>query len=219
MKTVDIRNHEVLSLLEQAVSLWRDDPLFRESVVFTGETDNREDFISDEYFRQIVYKGKQHDGYPEKSHMASLRRESFASRKADPTYTNRYIKGFEKINTSLTQTLGTRRNALAAVYPPGGFIGWHNNANASAYNLIMTWSETGDGYWKHWNPIARRMETIPDKPGWQAKATFFGSYDDDPDDIVYHMASTDCWRMTIAYVFDRKHKQFWEDALEELGYE
>ena len=33
------------------------------------------------------------------------------------------------------------------------------------------------------------------------------------------MASTDCWRMTISYMFDREHKQFWEDIIEELELE
>ena len=35
------------------------------------------------------------------------------------------------------------------MYPPGGYISWHNNANASAYNLVFTWSESGNGYFKY----------------------------------------------------------------------
>lgn len=216
MKNIKLVNNDVLSILNKAVDLWRSDPLFRDSVVFDGENAKRDDWISDEYFDKIVNMKDKHAGFPEKSHMASLRPDFFKTRKADPAYKKRYIDGWKKINEDLMLTLGVKNNALCAVYPPGGFIGWHNNANASAYNLIMTWSETGNGYWKHFNPYTKEVETIPDVAGWQAKATFFGGYRDKPEDVVYHMASTDCWRMTIAYIFDRSHKQYWEDALAEL---
>ena len=33
------------------------------------------------------------------------------------------------------------------------------------------------------------------------------------------MASTDCWRFTVSYVFDQTSKGFWEDVLEEIGIE
>ena len=59
--------------------------------------------------------------------------------------------------------------------------------------------------------------TVPDVPGWQAKAFYFGDYEDGEEHIVYHAASTDCWRMTVSYMFDRDHKEFWEDVIEELG--
>ena len=119
-------------------------------------------------------------------------------------------------NTKLQTLLATYNNALCTVYPPEGFISWHNNANASAYNLIFTWSETGDGYWKHIDPHTGEQVLVKDVPSWQCKAFFFGGYEDDPKDLVYHMASTDCWRMTISYIFDRHHKQFWQDIIEEI---
>ena len=50
------------------------------------------------------------------------------------------------------------------MYPPGGYISWHNNANASAYNLIFTWSETGDGYFKYIDGETKEEIVIKDKP-------------------------------------------------------
>ena len=144
--------------------------------------------------------------------MAPLDRNS----SKDISISSEYIKRYTELNNKLQIILATYNNALCTVYPPGGFISWHNNANASAYNLIFTWSETGDGYWKHIDPYTKEQIIIKDKPGWQCKAFFFGGYADDPNSLVYHAASTDCWRMTISYVFDRKHEQLQDDIIEEL---
>ena len=53
------------------------------------------------------------------------------------------------------------------------FIGWHNNANASAYNLIFTWSETGDGYFKYVDGYTGDEIVIPDKKGGNVKNWLF----------------------------------------------
>jgi hypothetical protein len=87
----------------------------------------------------------------------------------------------------------------------GGNISWHNNANAPAYNFVFTWSETGDGWWKHWDNEKKEMITIPDVKGWQCKAGYFGSYEDNEERLVYHTAKNGGTglRMTVAFVLDR----------------
>lgn len=219
MRDVQINNSEILEILNRAVDLWRSDPVFEESFIFADENTDKDYYVSDEYFQKIYEMGPKHNGFPERAYMASLREDFLRVKKKDPAYRQRYVDGFKAINNDLITTLGVKRNALAAVYPPEGYIGWHTNANASAYNLILTWSENGDGYWKHFNPKTKEFEIIQDKPGWQAKATYFGSYRDGMENVVYHSAKTKCWRMTVAYVFDREHKMFWQDALDELEFE
>ena len=87
-----------------------------------------------------------------------------------------------------------------------GFIGWHNNANASAYNFIFTYSEDGDGYWEHFDTGTQEIVRINDKPGWQCKAGYFGAYEDGMNKVCYHCASNESetgTRMTVAFVMDR----------------
>jgi len=155
--------------------------------------------------------GSSHDGFP-----LHLRAHNF---KGDAYRDPEIFTEFTHLNNEIQTLLGTKANALATIYPPGGFISWHNNANASAYNLIFTWSENGDGYWKHIDPYTGEEVHVQDAPGWQCKAFYFGSYEDSPEDIVYHMASTDCWRMTLSYIFDRRHKDYWEEVISEIEYD
>ena len=49
------------------------------------------------------------------------------------------------------------------------YISWHNNANAPAYNLIFTWSETGDGWFKYWDMKEQRIVKFEDKLKAQCK--------------------------------------------------
>jgi hypothetical protein len=210
MKSVNLANKEVLEELNKLKDLWWADREHLSDYCHLNCSDfNREEWISDEYKNKIMGMGSAHDGFPVALKAYDLKVHKDLEK----------IKQFSVINENLQLLLGTKRNALAAVYPPGGFISWHNNANASAYNLVITWSETGEGYWKHIDPYTGKEVLVKDVPGWQCKAFFFGAYEDKPEDIVYHMASTDCWRMTIGYMFDRDHKQYWEDVIEELGME
>jgi len=177
-------------------------------------------FFTDDYRNSIVQMGQKHDGYPAGGKFYNLRPEQ-----ADPepdhyfdgAFKNDFIDTYNKFNDKLILDLGIRRNALCTAYPEDGFIGWHNNANASSYNLIFTYSETGNGYWQHIDPHTSEIVTVPDIKGWQCKAFYFGAYDEDPEHLVYHTArSIEGWRLTISYVFDRHNKDWWLDAIEEI---
>jgi|TARA_R110000822_G_scaffold66857_7_gene163200 hypothetical protein len=207
MTAVSINNKEILEVLNSFKDLWYSDlDTFKENAHIHFNEKDRQDYISDEYCKKIMSKSKGHDGFPEVVKSYDLKNQKSIE----------YSKKYFELNTKLQTLLATYNNALCTVYPPEGFISWHNNANASAYNLIFTWSETGDGYWKHIDPHTGEQVLVKDVLGWQCKAFFFGGYEDDPKDLVYHMASTDCWRMTISYIFDRHHKQFWQDIIEEI---
>lgn len=163
-------------------------------------------YTGTKYFEQIRAQKNGHGGFPEVCVAYSygsngLNFTKDAGQQAD-TAGQIQLKFLEKIQTQLN----LKRNALFTVYPPeNGYISWHNNANASAYNFIFTWSETGDGYWKHYDPVKNEMVTIPDVKGWQCKAGYFGAYQDGMDKVVYHTARNTGkgLRMTIAFVMDR----------------
>jgi hypothetical protein len=220
MKSVTIKDGDVLEILNEFKDLWYSDmERFKKNLTLPTFPHSREHYISDDYKNKIINMGSAHNGYPEALLGYNLRdilKDTKETRRTVNDDILRYNKKFVELNERLQALLATRHNALCAIYPPGGFIAWHNNANASSYNIIITWSETGDGYWKHVDPHTKEEVLVKDVPGWQAKAFYFGSYQDHPNDLVYHVASTDCWRMTISYTFDLTHKEFWEDAIDEL---
>ncbi len=230
MTSVNIVNNEVLDTLNEFKDLWYNDlESFKKHAYLinaNNEKNKREENISDAYKKKIMADYKDHDGYPECLYGYTFKQVKTSDywdrtpRSDDDKIKEKYFNdNYIRLNKKLSSILSTRANALAAVYPPGGYIGWHNNANAPSYNIVLTWSETGDGYWKHVDPKTGEEVLVKDKVGWQAKGFYFGSYEDGPENLVYHMASTDCWRFTVSYVFDQTSKGFWEDVLEEIGIE
>ena len=67
------------------------------------------------------------------------------------------------LNDKMMNFLSVKHNALAAVYPPGGFIAWHNNANAPAFNLIFSYSESGAGWFDYIHPETKEVIRCQDK--------------------------------------------------------
>lgn len=243
MKNVDIQNPELKELLEEIkqyvfsnldnikanVKLRSLEDIDSAAVLAPKlKRHNRDVFLNDEYLEQIRGLGENHLGFPEVLVGYNLVGTTDAFRFVDgkPTpeqssWREEYRKKYAEFNNNLMSMLGVRHNALFTLYPPNeGFIAWHNNANASAYNLIFTLSENGDGWWKHWNMHKQEIETIHDVEGWQCKASYFGAYRElDPTSLVYHAASTnDSWRLTISYIFDRDNKDYWLDCIDEIEY-
>lgn len=170
------------------------------------QLDKADYYTGNKYFEKILSMGENHNGFPE-----ILVGYSFGSfvklDKNSEDYDMNLAKVLGKSSDFLNKiqtTFNLKRNALFSLYPPGGYISWHNNANASAYNFIFTWSETGDGYWQHYDMKEQKHVVIPDVKGWQCKAGYFGAYADGKDKLVYHTARTrNSIRMTIAFVLDR----------------
>lgn len=91
-------------------------------------------------------------------------------------------------------------NALAAVYPANGYMSWHTNADAPGYNVLMTWSETGKGFFRYQDPITKEIITMHDKPGWNCKVGYFGKHTE-TDKLFWHCCGTEELRVTVAWVF------------------
>ena len=105
--------------------------------------------------------GRDHIGSPETAYSYPIKPEHY--RGDDP----QYAKDFVEIDMALKTELGTS-NALSQLYPPEGFIAWHNNANAVGYNLIFTWSETGEGWFKYLDKYGNEI-LITDKKGVESQ--------------------------------------------------
>jgi len=215
VRDINIQNSEFLDILNEYkdILLKReegdDTPLIAKEIPIAHKDEEADPWINDEYMHDIIKMGRSHDGFPKVlKGFSGLKHEGNDMR-------GKVIKDASRVlNTKLMEFLSCRNNALNACYPPGGFISWHNNANAKGYNIIITYSETGDGWFDYWDIEKQERVRIQDKPGWQAKMTYFGPYDN-PDKICYHAAYTDCYRITVAFVFDEAD-EFWEEVIEDL---
>lgn len=217
MLDIPINNPEILQSLNKF--LWFYDERNKEisKCRLWCNSKEREHYTGDKHRDSIMSRGSIHNGFPENGNYYSFKTDHENSSKA---LTTKVIENYTTFNEELQVKLCTRGNGLCAMYPPKGFISWHNNANASAYNLIFTWSETGDGYFKYIDGYTGKEITIQDRKGWQCKAGYFGAYDEEPEKLLYHSASTDCWRITVAYLFNRKEISIGlqEDVIEEIKF-
>lgn len=197
MNPIQINNPRVLEILKDGVSIIEDG--IYDVYPLPAKNEKMENWVGKEYLDYILTLEEKHDGYPKSS-------KSWNFCKGMPEHFKDYKEKdydrIEKFKTDLVAELGARHNALYAIYPPGGYISWHNNQNAPGYNVLLTWSETGDGYWQHMDPKTKEVITIKDQKGWQCKYGYYGSYAE-PDNVLYHCAATNCWRMTIAFVFNK----------------
>jgi len=127
-----------------------------------------------------------------------------------PTYFDPVLR---KLDDDLMTFLGARNNALKMYYPPEGFIGWHNNGNAHGYNIVITYSKTGDGAFYSYDLKTKEIIEYKDKPGWNIKVGYFGKFSE-PDTVFWHSARTDCDRLTLSYII--YDKNIWDNMIEDI---
>lgn len=224
LKHVEVKNPELLEILNQYAKL-HTTPGFEENVHCSSKQHMRQRpyYVGAGYMQDIVDQGRAHEGFPdemvgynfklsEKSHM-------IFEADADPVFKRDFTHTLRDLNDKMMNFLSVKHNALAAIYPPGGFISWHNNANAPGYNLIFSYTENGTGWFDYIHPETKEVVRCQDKPGtWTCKAAYFGPYDQ-PENLLYHAASSeDEWRVTVSYVFDwsEASESFREMVLEDI---
>jgi len=213
LKHVDVKNPELLEILDQYAKLHTMEG-FKENCHLTAAQQIRQRpfYVGEKYMQQVVNEGTRHDGFPESlvayNFKLSDKSHQMFEPNADPIFKRDMTHHLRDLNDKMMNFLSVKHNALAAVYPPGGFISWHNNANAPGFNLIFSYSEDGSGYFDYIHPETKEVIRCQDKPGqWTCKAAYFGHYDE-PNKLMYHAASTEDWRVTVSYVFD------WSDTSE-----
>jgi hypothetical protein len=103
--------------------------------------------------------------------------------------------------TSLGSRITGRKQALSAIYPPGGYLSWHHNADVPGRNIIFTWSKTGEGLFRYKNYTKGYNFDIPDYKGWNVKSfDWFSHGESEKEGYSWHCAGTECLRATLAFV-------------------
>ena len=209
LTSYEIRNRLVIDLLEEFRYTYRELYLPEETNVLLGGlecADKADYYTGDDELSRVMDMKEDHEGFARGASCYAIKPEHYKS-----THPEEYAKTWTHINDKMKTELGLQSSALSSLYPPGGYIGWHNNANASAHNLIFSWSESGDGWFKYVDPKTNEIITVEDKQGWQLKAGYFGAYGS--GDVVYHAARTNCYRMTLSYVLGH-NEDYWQDCID-----
>ena len=127
---------------------------------------------------------------------------------------NEYVDTFQEYRHELVEYLGARNSAVAMWYPKNGYMSWHNNANASGYNILISYNKTGDGWFRYQDPTTKEIVTLQDRPGWAVKVGYFGSFGE-PDKIFWHCPNTfNEDRLSFGFVLP--HREMWEMMIEDI---
>ena len=197
MTEIVIRNEGLLQTLNDTVEMFLE---HRE--LMTELSDNLqhdvpveewEKFCKEDYLHEMIATGVDHAGFPETGYGFQVAQ---GVRQRPDVFTP--LKDWTK--NQLPMMFGARSNSLTSYYPPNGFVGWHTNWNASAYQIIITWSEEGDGYFSYYDKETDTIITEQDVKGWQARWYRFGRYDE-PQHHCWHTAWTNSPRFTLAFKF------------------
>jgi len=216
MQRIEIKNKRVLDILDDVRYNYTEKYDIKTICKDSGHPDNARWYTSDKYRDAIIASGTKHKGGADFAHAWFLKPFHIKD-EVDDKLRKQYKEDWIDLDRRLKIELGLKTSALLLYYPPKGHIEWHNNANASAYNLIFTYSETGDGWFRYYDLEKGENVTMQDKKGWSLKAGYFSDYDE-PNNLVYHCAYTDCDRITLSYVLG-KRKDYWQDCIDYISEE
>ena len=198
MEEIEIKNKDLIKLLND-YSNWLE--RYDKNLIKTqGEKDENEYYTSFEYLETIDKKN--HEGYPEKAHGLDL---VFTSSTDDD-----FREVLRNIDADFNSILGTQRCAVKMYYPAGGYMGWHNNHNAAGYNILLSYTKNGNGFFRY---KTDKIVTMFDKPGWTAKVGYYGN-NDEPDKLFWHCARAYEDRLTLGFVLP--DEDFWKMMIEDI---
>jgi hypothetical protein len=211
MKKINLRNKAVIEKLNNWNDFFFSQDLskFEDKKTYVSYLPPYEETVTEEFLQKQIELGDQHDGFP-----PSMLGAEIAEFSNSQFYLPEWQKPVHEVLYGLNAHLGTKRNALMAYYPPGGYIGWHTNWNASALNILFSWSKTGDGWFKWRDPKTGKIHQMDDEPGvWTAKVGYYGRYDE-PEHHIWHSAYTECDRFTFSFIIPSN--DLWEYMVEDL---
>lgn len=173
---------------------------------FLPQRDMYEEATSLEYLQNALKKTEDY-GFPRHSWGFDIKGDG-------PYYDDDELKTeSNKVNNKLMDFFGARNNALQMYYPSMGYIGWHHNANAKGYNIVLSCNPEGDGEFEHWDHINNKLNVMNDQPGWNCKVGYYGSFSE-PDKIYWHCARTRTPRITLGYII--YDKNIWENMVDDI---
>lgn len=160
---------------------------------------------SDEYLDEIVTKDGAHEGYPEISYSYDLQAGDHPKPFQDK---------YQPFASNLCTFLGARNEAVHVFYPKTGYMGWHNNWNAHGYNILLSYSENGRGFFKYRDTKSHEIVHMQDPPGWSCKVGYYGR-GREPDKVYYHCAGSWEPRLTLGYVIP--HLGLWQSMIADIS--
>lgn len=209
MTEIAINNTEFLAKLENIRTSLFTLPTFGDPFYdFYSPKDGRENgklYTTDFYLANVKSRSKD-KGFPDEhfSHPIGQNTE----KRPDI-----FKKFYYSVKYDFATEIGANANALFNYYPPGGFVGWHNNWNAAAHQILFTWSETGDGFFKYQDTETGDIIKLEDRPGWQARHYRF---EREEEERCWHAAYTACKRITLAYKFSLDNSIILQDLIDEI---
>ena len=168
-------------------------------------TDKMDIGCSIEYLNDIVEKDGRHEGYPEISYSYDLKRGNLPGE---------FQEKYQNLSTELCTWLGARNEAVHVYYPINGFMSWHNNWNAPGYNILLSYTKNGGGFFKYRDPKTHEVIEMLDTPGWSCKVGYYGR-GREPDKVYYHTAGTHEPRLTLGFVIPDLH--MWRNMIEDIS--
>lgn len=125
-----------------------------------------------------------------------------------------FRKKSSELCDELTAFLGAKFNAVHVYYPRGGFMGWHNNWDCPGYNILISHSPDGNGFFRYRDVDTKEIVTMEDKIGWSCKVGYYGGKEESEDVHYWHCAGSKSPRQTFGFVIP--HKEMWEMMIEEI---
>lgn len=119
-----------------------------------------------------------------------------------------------KMSGRIGEFLGTPIQALIMSYPDNGWMGWHHNGNAHGYNILLSYSQDGDGVFKFYDYEKQEISFLQDNPGWNARVGYFPDQRKEPKRVYWHSVDTAKQRVTLAWVLN--HKSMWLSMINEI---
>lgn len=168
-----------------------------------GEPDKNEYYTSKEYLAEV--NNDDHEGFPEEAHGIDLT----TLYDIPDDHRNK----LRELDNTLNTLFASKFNAVKMYYPENGFMGWHNNWNCPGYNILLSYTKKGNGFFRYQNPETKEIVTIDDIPGWSVKAGYYGEKSE-PDKIYWHCARAYEERLTLGYVIPDEY--FWQMTLEDI---
>jgi hypothetical protein len=169
--------------------------------------DRNDKYTTNEYLQKCLKQPEKY-GFPEKIWGLEIHHD----RNTIPD--KKLVEKTREVNEELLNFFGARNNALQLYYPPGGFIGWHNNGNAHGYNIILSCNPEGDGEFEHWDHVNNKLDVMEDTKGWSCKVGYFGKFSE-PKEVYWHCARTRSPRLTFSFVI--YDKNIWDDMIEDIS--
>ena len=210
MQWIDINNTEISEILNSYSDWFFDQDLTELDKIANHEGRHQGYTLpkacSLEHLAEIVTKDGEHIGYPEKTISVDIASEDRVS--------SEHKKRCRDMATTLCSYLGARNQAVNVFYPAGGYMGWHNNWNAAGYNILLSYSKEGNGFFRYRDPITHEVVNMPDKPGWTCKVGYFGK-GREPEKVFYHCAGSHEQRLSLGFVVP--HLEMWQDMIEDIS--